>query len=387
VPSTFPPSGGVIRVLHPRRATEAYAVALTAVILVRNRRPSSSMRCSSVSRVGLAYRRLEAVRWETTALRRSLPTTETGRGIKRVLLDLWRLGRPMMWLIPLVPFGLGHLMASRQPGAGQGLCFAPTVECATAILPLLAGIVVWGPLSCSAVLAINDAYDIEGDSLNPRKVGSPVASGRFSARSAFIIAHVEGALAVVVAAVIRPMFGSVTFLALALGWLYSVPPVRLKVRPGFDVAINAVGNGGLSIMAGWTSARSIDEFPWIVFVLACSAAAALYLPTTVLDYQSDLAANYSTVAIRLGPRAVHRIGLGFWIVAGVGCLVLAAKGIVLPQRSVWVLVVSVPALIGLYHWAFRRVREQRESLAWLGIVGFGSLAPLLVIVLMYADIV
>jgi chlorophyll synthase len=255
------------------------------------------------------------------------------------------------------------------------------------MLPLLAGIVVWGPLSASAVLAINDAFDVKGDSLNPRKASSPVASGRLSARSAFIIAHVEGALAVVMATVVRPLFGLVTLLALALGWLYSVPPVRLKVRPGFDVAINAVGNGGLSILAGWASVRSIDEFPWIVFVLACSAAAALYLPTTVLDYQSDLAAEYSTVAVRLGPRAVHRIGLGFWIVAGVGGLALATKGIVLPQKSLWVLAVSVPLLIVLYHWAFRRVRELRESLAWLGIVGFGSLAPLLVIVLMYADIV
>ena len=51
------------------------------------------------------------------------------------------------------------------------------------------------------------------------------------------------------------------------------------------------------------------------------------------------------------------------------------------------LAVSVPTLIGLYHWAFSQVREQRELLGRMGIVGFGSLVPLLVIVLMYADIV
>ena len=117
------------------------------------------------------------------------------------------------------------------------------------------------------------------------------------------------------AVVIRPAFALATSLFLVLGWLYSVPPVRLKVRPGFDVAINAVGDGGLTILAGWTAARSIDGFPWIIFVLGCLAAAGLYLPTTVADYQSDLAANYTTIAIRLGPRTVYRIGLGFWIVA------------------------------------------------------------------------
>jgi lycopene elongase/hydratase (dihydrobisanhydrobacterioruberin-forming) len=277
-------------------------------------------------------------------------------------------------------------MARRQPGASQGLCLQPAFECASAILPLLASLVVWGPLICLAVLAINDVYDVKGDSLNARRVNAPVAGGRLSTRSAFIIAHVAGAVAVLMAAGIRPAFALVTFLYLALGWLYSIPPVRLKVRPGFDVAINAVGNGGLAMLAGWTSARSINGFPWLIFVLGCLAGAALYLPTTVADYQSDLAADYTTVAIRLGPRTTCRIGLGFWTIAGVGCLVLAARGIVLPRRAVWVLAVSTPTLIGLYHWAFGRVHEQRELLRGMGIVGLASFVPLLVIVLIYLDI-
>jgi lycopene elongase/hydratase (dihydrobisanhydrobacterioruberin-forming) len=320
-------------------------------------------------------------------LRRFFRVTKSGHAIKRVLLDLWLLSRPLMWLVLLVPFGVGYLMARRQPEAGQGLCPLPTFESAAAILPLLASIVIWGPLNCLAVLAINDVYDVEGDSLNPRRVDAPVATGRLSTRFAFIIAHIAGAVAVSVAVAIRPAFALVTFLFLVLGWLYSVPPVRLKGRPGFDVAINAVGDGGLTMLAGWTSARSINGFPWIIFALGCLAAAALYLPTTVADYPSDLAADYTTVAIRLGPRTVYRIGFGFWIVAGVGGLVLAAKGIVLPHRAVWVLAVSVPTLIGFYHWAFGQVREQRELLRRMGIVGFGSLVPLLVIVLMYAGVV
>jgi lycopene elongase/hydratase (dihydrobisanhydrobacterioruberin-forming) len=313
--------------------------------------------------------------------------TKSERSIKRTLLDLLLLSRPLMWVVLLVPFGLGYLMARRQPGVGQGLSSLPAFESAAAILPLLASLVIWGPLACLAALAINDAYDVEGDSLNPRRIDAPVANGRLSSRSAFIIAHIAGALAVSAAVVIRPAFALVTFVSLVLAWLYSVPPVRLKVRPGFDVAINALGDGGLTMLAGWASTRSINGFPWIIFVLGCLAAAALYLPTTVADYQSDLAAEYTTVAIRLGPRTVYRIGLGFWIVAGVGDLVLAAKGIILPQRAVWVLAVSVPTLIGLYHWAFGQVREQPEFLRRMGVVGFGSLVPLLVIVLMYAGVV
>ena len=238
--------------------------------------------------------------------------TKSGSAIKQALLDLLFLSRPLMWLVLLVPFGVGYLMARRQPAAGQGL---PTFESTATILPLLASLVIWGPLICLAVLAINDVYDVEGDSLNPRRFDAPVANGRLSTRSAFIIAHIAGAVAVTLALVIRPAFALVTLIFLVLGWLYSMPPVRLKVRPGFDVVINAMGDGGLTILAGWTAARSINGFPWIIFVLGCLAAAALYLPTTVTDYQSDLAADYTTVAIRLGPRTVYRIGLGFWIVA------------------------------------------------------------------------
>lgn len=320
---------------------------------------------------------------EDTTLARSLRVARA----RQALLDLLLLARPLMWLIPLVPFGVGYLMARRRPGASQHPCLRTTFECAPATLTLLVGLTVWGPLICLAVLAINDVYDVKGDSLNPRRSNAPVARGRLSTRSASVIAHIAGIIAILAAAAVRPAFALVTFLFLALGWLYSVPPVRLKVRPGFDVAINAVGDGGLAILAGWTSARAIAGFPWPIFALGCLAAAALYLPTTVADYQSDLTAEYTTVAIRLGSHAVYRIGLSLWTVTGVGCLLLAARGTVFPRQAVWVLAVSTPTLIWLYHWSFGRVHEQPELLRRMGIMGLLSFMPLLLIVLMYVGIV
>ena len=306
---------------------------------------------------------------------------------KRVLHDLRLLSRPLMWLIPLVPFVLGYLMAHRQAGVHRGFCSPSNSDCISTILSLVASILVWGPLISLAVLAINDVYDVAGDSLNPRRADAPVSHGRLSLHTTSIVAHTAGIVAIAVASSVRPAFGFVTFVFLVLGWLYSVPPVRLKVRPGFDVAINALGDGGLSVLGGWTSVRAIHGFPWIIFAVASSAAAALYLPTTIADYDSDRAAGYTTIAIRLGPGVAYQIGLGLWILSGVGCFVLAAGRIVLPQRAVSVLLISIPALIGLYRWAFGRVQEQRELLRGMGIVGGAAFLSLLIIVLMYVGVV
>lgn len=315
-----------------------------------------------------------------------MPTPSRLAKARRVLLDLCVLARPLMWVVTLVPFGVGYLMAHRQHGMHQAFCGRTSSECASALLTLSAGLLVWGPLICLAALAINDVYDVEGDSLNARRVDAPVSTGRRSRRFAFVAAHVAAAGAIVVAATIRPAFALVTLAFLVLAWVYSIPPVRLKERQGFDVAINAVGDGGLTLIAGWTAARSVNGFPWVIFLVGCLAAAGWYLPTTILDYQSDLSAGYTTIAVRLGPRVAYSIGLGFWTAAGVGCLLLAATGTVLPQEATWVLIVSVPSLIWLYHREFGRAYEQSALQRGFTTMGYVSFVPLVAIVLMYAGI-
>ncbi|MBE1534855.1 UbiA prenyltransferase family protein [Actinomadura algeriensis] len=304
----------------------------------------------------------------------------------RVLLDLWLLARPAIWLVSLVPFYVGHLLATRRLVAGQDACVPPGGGCAEAAAPVLLGLVVWGPLVWLAVLAINDAFDLDGDLRNPRKADAPLVEGRLGVRGALVAAHLTAAGALLVALTVRPAFALVTFGFLVLGWMYSVPPVRLKDRPGFDVATNAVGVGGLAPLAGWTVVRPVGGFPWAMAVLGVLVATALYVPTTVTDYKADLASGYRTIAVRLGPRRAHRIGLAAWTAACAGAVALAAAGHVFPQRTLWVQAIFAPLLVWLYHRRLGRAREPGEVVHGLVVVCWVFLVPYLVFALAYTSV-
>lgn len=309
-----------------------------------------------------------------------------GRAAPRLLLDLWLIARPAIWLVSLVPFYVGHLLATRWLIAGQDACVPPGGACPQAVAPVLTGLVVWGPLVWLAVLAINDAFDLDGDLRNPRKDDAPLVEGRLSVRGALIAAHVTAAAALVVALTVRPAFALVTLGFLVLGWLYSVPPARLKDRPGFDVATNALGVGGFALLAGWTVVRPIEGFPWIMLAEGVLVATALYVPTTVTDYRADLASGYTTIAVRLGPRAAYRIGLAAWTASCVLAVALAATGHVFPHRTLWVQAVFAPVLVRLYHRFLGRAREPGEVLHGIIVVSWVFLVPYLVFALMYTGV-
>lgn len=92
-----------------------------------------------------------------------------GGAAPRLLLDLWLIARPAIWLESIVPFYVGHLLATRWLIAEQDACAPPGGDCPAAVAPVLTGLVVWGPLVRLA------AFDLDGDLRNPRKEAAPLA--------------------------------------------------------------------------------------------------------------------------------------------------------------------------------------------------------------------
>jgi chlorophyll synthase len=289
----------------------------------------------------------------------------------RFLLDLCAIARPWFWPVSLLPYYVGFVLAGHR--------LLPT---AAQLPPLLTGAVVVEPLVWLAVLAVNDANDLPGDLRNPRKAGTPLTSGRLSPRAVRRIALAAAGTALLVSLSVGAAFTAGALLALTLGWLYSTPPVRLKSRPGADVAANALALGALGPLAGWTAVHALSGFPWAIALQGVLVGAALYVPTTLADHPADLASGYRTIAVRLGPRVAYRLGLAAWTAAAGLSVALAATGTVIPRRMLRFEAVTVPGLIFAYHLLLRR----RQSIRRIAAVSVLFLVPSVVFALTYTHV-
>lgn len=264
----------------------------------------------------------------------ALATRSTGARIKDVL----AVGRPAFWVVSVVPYYVGILLATHR--------LVPPVEDWPR---LLIGAVVIGPLLWVAVLAINDAYDLPGDLLNPRKTKSPLLDGRVTLKGAKQLAIAAGIASIAVGLLVGVVFTLGVMLALVLGWAYSVPPVRLKTRAGFDVAVNSLALGTFGPLAGWAAVNpDLSDFPWLMALQGTLAAIGLYLPTTLADLEADRAVGYRTIAVRLGASTTYRLGFAFWIAAAGLSVVLAALDAVIPRSMLALEILMVPVLVAAY---------------------------------------
>ncbi|MEV6303174.1 UbiA family prenyltransferase [Actinoplanes sp. NPDC051861] len=156
------------------------------------------------------------------------------------------------------------------------------------------------------------------------------------------------------ALLVGPLFVLGVAGVLLLGWAYSVPPLRLKTRPGWDVAVNAFVVGVLSPAAGWAITRAPWEFPWQFGLIGFLFAAALYVPTTVTDLPADRGAGDTTFAVRFGAPVAYLLGVGLWAAALTLCVVCAGLDVVVPRSTFVPQLFTVPVLIAAYAVLTRR---------------------------------
>jgi 4-hydroxybenzoate polyprenyltransferase len=245
--------------------------------------------------------------------------------------------RPWFWPVSWVPAYLGTVLA--------GHSWLP----ARADLPrAVAALLVLGPLIWGAVLAQNDLHDLHSDRANPRKATAPLVTGAITEQRLRVWYRVIAAAAIAVALFVGPLFVLGVAGVLLLGWAYSVPPLRLKTRPGWDVAVNALVVGVVSPAAGWAITRPPWEFPWQFGLIGLLFAAALYVPTTVTDLAADTGAGDTTFAVRFGPRPAWWLGIGLWSAALTIALLCAWLDVVVPRSTFVPQLCTVPILVAGY---------------------------------------
>lgn len=319
------------------------------------------------------------------------------------LLALWRLARPETWMVSILPMLVGWVLASHElvPGLGLWIDFwhgaaqhgqgsATFLATCRAWLPVggpvLLGALACGPLLWAATLLINDVHDVPGDRANPRKAASPLVQGTVSVRFAHVFAYVCGLLALVVAALVNWTFAVLALLCLVLAWLYSVPPIRLKTRPGADLLVNALGIGFLSGAAGWSIAQPLVDFPFAFIPQGLLVAAAIYVPTTIVDHDADRQAGYTTLATKLGARRAYLVGWWSWVACNLGALGLSAADAIIPRRMLPILLVFVPLMLYQYHAFIGKAQSPAERVKGIIFASLTFLCVNLLFALMYTGL-
>jgi lycopene elongase/hydratase (dihydrobisanhydrobacterioruberin-forming) len=265
------------------------------------------------------------------------------RVLERPAAVLVAVSRPWFWPVSWVPAYLGTVLAGHA-------WLPPRADVPRAAVALL----VLGPLIWGAVLAQNDLHDLSSDRHNPRKGTAPLVTGAVSARRLQVWYRALALGAIGTAVFVGPLFVLGVVGVLLLGWAYSVPPLRLKTRPGWDVTVNALVVGVVSPAAGWSITRPPWEFPWQFGLIGLLFAAALYVPTTVTDLAADSSAGDTTFAVRFGSRFAHRLGTGLWTSALALSLLCAWLDVLVPRSTLTPQLLMVPILVTAYAVLTRR---------------------------------
>lgn len=214
-----------------------------------------------------------------------------GPGLTAYLLHL----RPMEWPIMTAHFLLGTLLA-------VGLRVPPW----SAWL----GWFIYVVLLNGGTLAINSAFDQdEGD------IGYLRAPPRPPPHLA-LVSSLMLAAALVLGFLLPPLFAWSNAACVVMAVLYSVPPVRLKARAGWDMLINCLGFGLLTPLAGW----GLTGLPLPRWMLCCGLGfgflfGALYPPTQIYQTAEDRARGDRTLVIVLGEGPALAFASGLALVA------------------------------------------------------------------------
>jgi 4-hydroxybenzoate polyprenyltransferase len=203
--------------------------------------------------------------------------------------------RPMI-LIPVWTFYLLGAWHSRNTSG------APIPQ-----FPFFIGLVSFTAL-LGAVYIINQISDRETDLKSGKLflLSHSIITSRTAALEAALLLSLSAALGIIF---MPAGFNILLLLGFLLGLAYSVEPVRLKKRPLLDVLANAVGNGVLNTLAGWTAAGAPLEglerlIPYPI------AVASVHLTTTLADIEGDSESGLRTSGVVLGPKRGIALAVG-----------------------------------------------------------------------------
>ena len=186
-------------------------------------------------------------------------------------------------------------------------------------------------LSMSFAFVINDIEDAQDDALDPDKksrnvISSGILSKTWGSRLA-VLACSASLLLYGVSGIWTLVTGGAT---LALCYLYSAHPFRLKARPVTDVLSHALMLSGLLMMTGYFAYHHDPQMAWLVLIAASLFSAYGQFYNQVDDYEVDKEAGLSNTVVLLGKDLTRLLGYGC-LLGALACMAVAVLQGLFPE--------------------------------------------------------
>ena len=279
--------------------------------------------------------------------RLSIPAPISSRPQPAAVLELLK---PITWFAPMWAYGCG-VVSSGQPLASH--------------LPQIAlGILLAGPLVCGTSQAANDWYDRHVDAIN--EPNRPIPSGRIPGRWGLYIAMAWTMVSLAVAALLGIAVFVAACVGLALAWVYSAPPLRLKQNGWFGNAACGLCyeslpwfTGAAALIGGGPDGRTIG----IALLYGIGAHGIM----TLNDFKSvegDRVMKLKSLPVQLGVDGAAK--LACWVMALPQLVVIALLWSW--DQPVHAAIVAGLLLVQLGLMA-RLLKAPRERAAWYNATG------------------
>lgn len=258
--------------------------------------------------------------------------------------------KPITWFPPMWAFGCGVISAGVDLGGRWPMA--------------IAGIVLAGPLICATSQAVNDWYDRHVDAINePHR---PIPSGRIPGRWGLRIAIGWTIVSMLWAYALGPWVFGAAIIGMALAWIYSAPPLRLKQSGWLGPAACALSYEGITWFTGAAVMLGALPNPQILVIAALYSLGAHGI--MVLNDFKAIEGDRQT-----GVRSLP-VQLGVDNAAKVACVTMAApQAIVVALLFTWgqplhALGVTVSLGVQLYLMA-RLINDPRKLAPWFNATG------------------
>jgi len=263
-------------------------------------------------------------------LTKSTPTTETKlSGILR--LTRWREHVP--FTIPLTL--AGGLLATQA--------IQSTVDWR------LFAVIIANILAMSFAFMINDVEDAPDDALNPKKkMHNVISSGVLTRREGWTVTWLTCVISLVlygISGIWTLILGGVT---LALCYLYSAHPFRLKARPVTDVVSHALMLSGLLVMTGYFAYDAMPNNAWLVIIAAILFSAYGQFYNQVDDYEVDKKAGLKNTVVLIGKTPTLILSY-VCLIGALACMGIAITQGLFPSWLGTILIIGIVTTI-IFPW-------------------------------------